>query len=213
MNKIPDFSSGLPLSGFQPQNLPLSFKDGETALIQSVQSPGTYLVIFKDGTRVLVKGQENLEIGNPVRVFRAPNVPSNMQLDQNLADTLLMESEAALALTAFIPLGFGGKGAKAKLEVYTSKEKVNINNKKVIYFIIALTTERLGDLQWSFQLWGRNVEAQLFAARQVDEKDIHELTQEVEVSFKRAGFYLMSSVVRLEEPFKIPQGFRMDWKA
>jgi hypothetical protein len=213
MNKIPFSNIPSPLSGIQTGALLLGFKDGETALIQSIQSPGAYLVIFEDGSQVQVKGPVNLEIGTPVRVFGHSKGPLSSEIGKTVANTLLVESEATLALSVLIPLGFGGKGARAELEVYIPKEKVNINKKKVIYFIIALTTERLGDLQWSIHLWDRNVEAQLYVGQQVSDNEIRELTLEVEESFKKAGFYLTSSIVRLEVPFRVPRGFRLEWKA
>lgn len=193
--------------------LPTGFKDGETALIEKAFLSGLYLVSFRDGAQVKVKGPDGLEIGAPVRVFRSPVVPSLATPEGAIANAWLLESEAVLTLTAVFPLAFGGKDAKGKIEIYTPKEKGPACKKKVVYFIITLTTERFGDLQWSIHLWGRNAEVQLYGGLKGKESDIHELVRNVEVSFRRAGIRLTGYVNRLEEPFHVPQGFRLDWRA
>src|SRR5208282_3073158 len=137
------------------------------------------------------------------RVFRS--MPDSLQpaQDGHAVNAWLLESEAVLALTAVFPLAFGGKNAKAKLEIYTPKEKSRASKKKVIYFIITLTTERFGDLQWSIHLWGRDAEVQLYSGRSSQEDDIRDLIQNVEESFRKAGFKLAGSVCRLDEPFHV----------
>lgn len=212
MDKISNPNPLVPDSGLNVQNLPRDFRDGDTGLIGAVLASGTYLTVLRDGTKVKVKGPLGLEVGNPVRVFLSP-ADSTAGVKGSIPRTLLLESEAILALTALLPLAFGGNGAKAKIEVYTPKEKVNTNKKKVIYFIIALTTERLGDLQWSIHLWGRNAEIQLFCGGKKNENDIRNLLLEVENSVRKAGFLLTGSVQRLDGPFQVPQGFRLDWMA
>ncbi len=192
--------------------LPLGFKDGETALIEKIFSPGLYLATFRDSVQAKVKGAVGLKIGTPVRVFRTSNVPSSEALDGNVVNAWLIESEAVLALTAFFPLAFGGKGGKARIEIYTPNGKEKLGKKKVVYFIITFTTERLGDLQWSIHLWGKNAEVQLYGGQKNKEEVIRELVQNVEQSLRKAGFCLTGTVNRLKEPFRIPQGFRLDWK-
>jgi hypothetical protein len=140
-------------------------------------------------------------------------LPSLATPEGAVANAWLLESEAVLALAAVFPLAFGGKDAKVKIEIYTPKEKGPASKKKAVYFIITLTTERFGDLQWSIHLWGRNAEVQLYGGLKAKENDIHEMVRNVEVSFRRAGIRLTGSVNRLEEPFRVPRGFRPDWRA
>jgi hypothetical protein len=213
MDKSIPFSSKMAVPGLTSLSLlPPGFKDGQTALIGKVFSTGSYMVTFRDGTQVKVKGPDGLQMGVPVRVFRSMSDSSRAAQDRFAVNAWLLESEAVLALKTAFPLAFGGKEAKAKIEIYIPKEKGRATKKKVIYFIITLTTERFGDLQWSIHLWGKDAEVQLYNGLKSEEEDIKKLIRDVEDSFRKAGFRLAGSVYRLEKFFRVPQGYRLDWK-
>lgn len=214
MDKIIPSSLKLESSGQVSLSLlPASFKDGEIALIQKTFSPGLYLVTFRDGVQVKVKGPEGLENETPVRVFSPSSSASRIALEGNVISAWLLESEAELVLTAFLPLAFGGRNAGAKIEVFNPKEKGTLSKKKAVYFVITFTTERFGDLQWSIHLWGNHSEVQLFGGDKNKETELRELVENVEKSLRDKGFKLSGTISRLKKPFRVPQGFRLDWKA
>jgi hypothetical protein len=198
--------SGLPKNRFK------EFVEGETALIDKVFSNGIYSALLRNGNRVKVKGPIGLDIGTPVRVFQSTDVALNISSRDAIVNILELENEAVLALTAVLPLAFGGKGAKVKMEIYTPKQRAEISKKKLIYLILTLTTEGFGDLQWSVHLWGRNAQVQLYGGFQNKEDEVKKLIHDVENSFLKAGFILTGSVCRIREPFLVPQGFRLEWK-
>ncbi len=200
-----------PVSGLM-NNRSKGFDEGETALIEKVLSKGVYLATFQGGNSVKVKGPVGLDVGVPVRVFCSNKVNSDYVIGNALENAWLLENEAVLALTAVLPLGFGGKGAKAKLEVYTPKEKRGINKNKLIYFIITLSTEGFGDLQWIIHLWRRIAEVQLYGGVVKKEGEIQKIIEDVEKCILRAGFTLSGPIIRIKEPFQIPQGLRLDWR-
>ncbi|HJT24306.1 MAG TPA: hypothetical protein VJ873_06995, partial [bacterium] len=126
---------------------------------------------------------------------------------------LLRESGTQWA--ALLPLGFGGKKASARLKLFVEEKPEGIWGKgnRAVYFIVWTLTEKLGELQWSIYLKGRQVSLQVFAEKGFFDLDgLKELTGGVERSLKNKGFTLASPTTYLERPFKVPDGFRLNVK-
>ncbi len=153
-----------------------------------------------------------MKVDNHVRVFPPREISAERTQKEPAAD---YGKESGTYWTAFLPLGFGGKKASTRLQVFVEEKPEGFWGKKprAVYFVVWTQTEKLGGLQWSIYLKGRQVSLQVFAEKStVDNVRLKELAESVEKSLKNRGFSLLTPTVYSERPFKVPEGFRLNVK-
>src|SRR6185503_1418691 len=137
----------------------------KTGVIEKVLRPGVFFVLIADGVRLRVSGSHALREGDKVQVLM-PVQRSNKVEEPLTSDLNTLLGRDGIHWNAFMPLGFGGEKAEAKLEVFVEKEM----NKKfektapAIYFVFSVRTEKQGEIQWSVYLRRRLVALQVYAA-------------------------------------------------
>jgi hypothetical protein len=123
--------------------------------------------------------------------------------------------EPGVPWEALIPLGFGGKNAKAELKVYVERvgDKTSQETKPAVYLILECVTELQGKSQWSIYLRGNSVQVQVYPGDGVDAGErFLSLVREVEESLKKKGFRPAGSTVILKKRFSLPRGFHLNIK-
>jgi hypothetical protein len=184
----------------------------KVGVVEKIVEPGKFVVSFADGVKVKVQGQENLKIGNRVQVhFDLNQMKGNEKLPA--PESLDKQEESGIQLSAFLPLGFGGKGATARLEVFIERQSGNGLNKFIpaIYFVFVVQTKELGETQWSIHMKGRQVSIQVFASGvQKQREKLKLLALDVEKGLKNKGFVLSAPTVYLNRRFTVPSGFRLN---
>ena len=181
-------------------------------VIEKVLRPGLFLVSIGDGVKLKVSGPSSLREGNRVQVLVPIQVPKRPRTESlsNLKSSF--ESEG-IYWNIFMPLGFGGKAAEAKLEVFVEKQSKKSLEKKspAVYLIFTVKTEKQGEIQWSVYLKQRQVSLQVYAGMRNNFDDgLKFLIQMIEKSIKLRGFVLMTPTLVLKRPFKVPAGFRLN---
>ncbi len=182
-------------------------------IIGKVTGPGKYIVNLMDGQQISVRGARGIKVGDEVHVLT--NVENVKVTKDNLESQEVKFKEPGLQLHAFLPLGFGGKDASASLRVYVEKKKDEFlkNFLPAIYFVFNIHTEKLGELQWSIYMKGRQVAIQVFSDIVHIENDVFKkIVNNVEKNLRDAGFHLMTPTVFLKNAFRIPEGFRLNVK-
>ena len=182
-----------------------------SGIIEKVLSPGRFTVSLSSGQKIQVRGSDSLAVGHRVQVSwsvikGAESVSAIPPVLNNL------EAEGYL-WSAFIPLGFGGEGSFARLEVFVEKRRKMILEKfqPGIYFIFTAITREQGELQWSVYLKERQVTLQIHSdSGGSGRKRIEELARIVEKRLKSLGFVLTVPTVFLSKRFKAPSGFRLN---
>lgn len=161
-----------------------------------------------------VRGPENVKVGSKVQV-----VPTDAVGDKKKAPLDVLQpsnfGESGVRLSAFLPLGFGGKGASARLEIFVEERSKSTSPKSepASYFVFTVKTEKQGEIQWSIYLKGKGVALHVYANPKGGSKDLlRKLTQEIEKSLEVKGYILIAPTVFLSRPFKIPEGFRLNLK-
>lgn len=198
-------SAGLNLgtkAGFQQT---ASFKQG---VVEKILEPGSFVVTLADGGKVKVQGPSGLKVGSRVQVST-----SRTRVQEAAADIIRNQGGAELQGSALIPLGFGGKGAKARLEVFTEKKPSGGSKQAVraIYFVLMIQTQELGEVQWCIHMQGRSVTLQVFAPQKdVKPDEFKTMLGEVERSLKSRGFFLTAPTIYLNRAFKVPAGYRLN---
>jgi hypothetical protein len=187
----------------------VGFKVG---VVEKMLEPGSFIVTLADGLRVKVEGSKALKLGSRVQV-QLPATRTKGTETLLGADQPKNMDENSLHWSALIPLGFGGKDAKASLEVFVERRAGGAWDKIVpaVYFVFVVHTKELGEIQWSIHMKGRHVALQVFAPL-VDnsQKALRDLVLEVEKSLKNRGFVISGPTVYLNRPFKVPVGFRLN---
>jgi hypothetical protein len=185
-----------------------SFKEGE---IEKIIEPGRFSVVLEDGTKVQVSGSGELKVGNRVQVL-SPSALKDVEASTGAVNASSTEM-GGFQWSAFIPLGFGGEGATAKLEVFVEKKQKGSWKKgdTAVYFVFTVKTAKQGEMQWSIYLKGRQVMLQLFVQVKDNYKEnLKNLIQEVEKSLKNHGFVVSGPTILLNRSFKTPAGFRLN---
>lgn len=163
--------------------------------------PGRYLISGASGVRVSAVGETGLKVGDPVRVLPSPSATQAV-------DPL---SEPGQPWTAFIPLGFGGAKAAARLKVYVEKQRLSVKSGSAVYLVLECETELQRMTQWSLYLRGRSVAIQVFPGEGVEPSDsLLGSISEVEENLKKKGFFLTSPTVILKRKFSVPRGFHLN---
>jgi len=173
-------------------------------LVSEVLGAGRYLVTLPAGVTLKVEGEAGLKIGDPVRVLSIPDRPD-----------LSIWTEPGVPWSAFIPLGFGGKNASAKLMVYVEKiaEMGQTEAEPAVYLILECVTELQTPTQWSIYLKGRSIAIQVYPGEGAGaEAAIGFLVHEVEENLKKKGFLTTGPTVILKKKFKVPRGFHLNVK-
>ena len=177
--------------------------------VEKVISPGVYQVALGDGAQVRVRGGGALRVGDKVRVGSAE--PSRTGKAGPSGTTEGAAAEAGLQWWAMIPLGFGGRDAKAELRVYVEKKPKDAKEGQAAYFIFSVTTEGQGEIQWSVYLRAKRVALQVYARLKGDsERALRELAGKVEKALRDKGYVLEVPTVFLAKPFRVPAGFRLN---
>ena len=178
--------------------------------VEKIIGPGKYLIAMQSGQKVLLQGPRALKVGTQVRV----TAPSRPMEPKGVPESNKINSkESGIQWTAFIPLGFGGKGAAARLRVFVERKKDGplSKNSPAVYFVFTVETEKQGEIQWSIYLKGRQVAIQVFSGLR-SEGDLKDLIGVVERNLKSKGFVLSGPTVVLARPFKVPEGFHLNVK-
>jgi hypothetical protein len=188
-----------------PGTYPTSREIGDLHLARVVEviAPGRYVVSLPAGGAVEVEGEPGLRVGSPVRVLKPAN------------GLLKAAQEPGVPWEALIPLGFGGKNAKAELKVYVERvgDKTSQETKPAVYLILECVTELQGKSQWSIYLRGNSVQVQVYPGDGVDAGErFLSLVREVEESLKKKGFRPAGSTVILKKRFSLPRGFHLNIK-
>jgi hypothetical protein len=189
-----------------------AFAGVKEGVVEKIVEPGSFIVTLPDGMKVRVRGSESLKPGSRVQVQfapvrlkgaeRLPGITKPVQPDEN-----------GFEWSALIPLGFGGKDAKARLEVFVERQQESAWDKVVpaVYFVFVVHTKEMGEIQWSIHMKGRHVSLQVFAPEaQGFPGVLKTLVLEVEKGLKKKGFTILSPTVYLNRPFKVPSGFRLN---
>ena len=205
---ISDFPplAGKPLTGF-------SYPGFKLGHIEKIVELGRFVVVLESGERVTAQGSRSLKIGSPVRVFPPREIlPAVMEEGEPQSYFL---RNGGTQWEALLPLGFGGKKSSARLKIFVEEKMDSLWEKgpRTVYFIVWTQTEKLGKLQWSIYLKGRQVFLQVFAEKALfDLVSLKNLTAGVEKSLKSKGFALAAPTIYLERPFEVPEGFRLNVK-
>lgn len=197
-------SVGKPVSGFPYPG----FKLGH---IEKIVEPGRFVVILENGERVTAQGLRSLKVGGRVRVFPPGEIPP-VSRDEGEHQSDFLRGDGT-QWTALLPLDFGGRKSSAQLRIFVEEKMGGFWAKghRAVYFVVSTKTEKLGELQWSIYLKGRQVSLQVFADNDFfDLSALKILTNGVERSLRSKGFALAAPTVYLERPFKVPEGFRLN---
>jgi hypothetical protein len=173
-------------------------------LVSGILGSGQYLIALPAGGILKVKGEAGLKIGDPVRLLSTSDQPD-----------LSIGKEPGVPWSAFIPLGFGGKNASAKLSVYVEKiaEMGPKEAKPAVYLILECMTDLQTPTQWSIYLKGQSIAIQVYSGEGADAEDaIWPLVREVEENLKKKGFLKTGPTVILKKKFKVPRGFHLNVK-
>ncbi len=199
MNALPK-----PPAGLAADWSPSGFKLGR---IDAILEPGKFVVELENGVRVTASGSRALKLDSRVRVFPpAATLTGGAEKEQPLP-----LREKNFSWKALFPLGFGGRKASARLHVFLEERPESLWDKspRAVYFVIWTRTEKLGEIQWSIYLKGRQASIQVFA--ETGGKDVlKELVSGVERNLKGLGFVLAAPTLYLSRPFKAPEGFRLN---
>ncbi len=204
--------SSLPIDSNYSGRVTNSQTDFKEGVIEKVFQPGNFIVSLGNGLKIKAKGSGSLKKGNKVRI----QLPAKQSLgieessSQKITKTL---SQDGLQMSAMIPLAFGGKRAKARLEVFVERQMAGGREQGIAatYFVFTIETERNGEIQWSIHLKGKQVTLQVFSNLGEGEKErLKELVCEVEGSLKNQGFSLTAPTTFLSRPFQVPSGFRLN---
>lgn len=210
MERVFSLEAVVALDGLKKNFGPLETKAGQ---VEKVLAPGDFIVRAKDGSSMRVRGPENLKVGSKVQV-----VPPASVEDKKKPLEVLQSSnfgEGGVRLSALLPLGFGGKGASARLEIFVEEraKSTSPKNEPASYFVFTVKTEKQGEIQWSIYLKGKCIALHVFTHPKGGSKDLlRKLTQEIENSLEVKGYILIAPTVFLSRPFKIPEGFRLNLK-
>lgn len=186
--------------------------DLRTGVVRQVLEPGHFIISLADGTKIEVRGLASLKVGREVQVFIPSGHSKRIQENTNV-DVKSFSSDEGVQWSAFIPLGFGGGAASAKLEVFVEKKSKKFleKNTSAAYFIFTVETEKQGLIQWSIYLWKKQVSIHVYAqSKGGQEINLRNLVQEIERSLKGRGFVIVAPTVLLKKPFKVPAGFRLN---
>jgi len=195
---VDDWKAGFSVSGFR------------LGRIEKIIEPGRFVVVLESGVRVTADGSKALKMGNRVRVFPSRETLSDLKAQKEQpADSY---RGSATYWGAFLPLGFGGKKASTRLQIFVEEKQEGLWDKRsrAVYFIVWTQTEKLGGLQWSIYLRSYQVSLQVFAEQGVNKDELRDLVASVEKTLKSRGFSLLAPTVFLEHPFKAPEGFRLN---
>lgn len=180
--------------------------------IEKVLEPGRFVVVLENGERVTTQGFQNLKIGSRVRVFPPGEIPGSANEEELQSDFL---KKAGTQWTALLPLGFGGAKSSVRLKIFVEEKTEGPRDKgpRAVYFIIWTQTEKLGELQWSIYLRGRQLFLQVFLEKDTfDAVELKNLIGGVERNLKNKGFILAAPTAYLDHPFRVPEGFRLNVK-
>lgn len=192
----------------QGAGLAASFRPGK---IERILEPGKYIVSLDEGLRVTARGLRTLKINTPVRVFPNPRLSDTRRTEGEPAGPTLPDGGSRWSV--LMPLGFGGKEAAARLQIYVEKRGGSPRGKFVpaVYFVFFLQTEGQRELQWSIYLKDRQVSLQVFAGDAASSKEgLKDLIASVENGLRKRGFVLATPTVLLRHPFRVPEGFRLN---
>lgn len=199
MNVLPRTTGALAADWY-----PSGFKLGR---IEAILEPGKFVVELENGVRVKATGSRALKLDSRVRVFP----PAATLAGESEKEQPLSLREKGVLWKALFPLGFGGRKASARLQVFLEErpEALWDKNPRAVYFVVWTKTEKLGEIQWCLYLKGRQVSLQVFA--EAGEKSaLRELVSGVERNLRGLGFVFATPPVFLNRPFKAPEGFRLN---
>lgn len=169
---------------------------------------GRFVATLPSGETLEVTGRRGLSEGDKVRVVLKGRVGDVRAADPGTGpagEPPGMPRPQAL-MTAMIPLLFGGDGAAAKLEVFSSGDGASKRSRdRAVTFVFEVTTRALGLLQWVVHLRGREVALQAHA-RDASRKDLVDWASRIEGSLRERGFSLSAPTVLLKKPFRVPAG-------
>lgn len=209
MERVSPADLGSPLSAGKAEtrgNAGGSRKSMEGSLVKKMGT-GLFLAVLEDGREIKVRGSGALKVGDSVEVLAA-------KIDAGgsaASDPVLESLGQAVQWSAFLPLGFGGKGASANLEVFVQKQPKGLSAKKSgAYLIFTVKTELQGEIQWSIHLMGKQVFLQVYAPGEDRKEKLSSMVQEVEKSLKNRGFTLGGLTIYLNGPFRLPDGYRLN---
>src|SRR5579872_1073036 len=97
-----------------------NFSGVKEGVIERIIKPGNFLVTFPDGLKVRVRGSDSIKLGSKVQVQFTPD---RLRGAEKLVDAekAFGPSENGFHWSALMPLGFGGRGAKSRLEVFVEQ--------------------------------------------------------------------------------------------
>lgn len=179
--------------------------------VEKITGAGRYIVLLGDGNRITVQGPESLRLGDKVQIV--PSASKMVPSRPNSAEVVNFK-ESGLQWLAVIPLGFGGRKANARLEVYVEKKRESVGKVLcAVYLIFTVQTEKQGSLQWSIYLKGHQVALQVYASMaEKIKQELKNLIREVELGLKKKGFITVVPTNILDRPFVVPAGFRLSVK-
>jgi hypothetical protein len=182
--------------------------------VESVLGSGLFVVVLESGQKIQVRGEKALKVGSQVQVL-LPNGEKIADKSSALKElSSSSNSESGFQWSAFIPLGFGGKNAVARLEVFVEERTKGAWEKTTpaTYFVLTVQTEKYGEIQWSIYIKGRQVAVQVYAKDEEVRKGLSELIEEIEGALKGRGFGMVAPTAILGRPFRVPAGFRLNLK-
>jgi hypothetical protein len=181
-------------------------------VIEKILTPGRYIVSIEPDVKITVNGSEMMKVGDNVQVSMSQVKPEKKIANANISEPLIT-SEKGFQWSAFIPLAFGGQGSLARIEAFFEKRKKGTREKETpaAFFIFTVSTEKLGEIQWSVYLRGRQLTLQVYTAVLSELKGgYRDMVREVEESLRQHGFVFAAPTVFLNKPFKIPHGFGLN---
>jgi hypothetical protein len=180
--------------------------------IERVLEPGRFVVALGSNSKIEVRGAGYLKTGTRVRLLLKDF--STGVLSKN-SKTSFVEPQATsdIRWTALLPLGFGGKGSLARLEVFADRGGRDVFKKdnRAVYFVFTIATESQGEIQWYIHLKNTRISIQVYAKRLLEnEEKLARLVRELETSLREHGFVISASTVFLRKPMSLPAATRLN---
>lgn len=170
-------------------------------------------LVDPSGTVLKKQNSESIGIGKKVRNSLAEDTDRKTESHNNVSE--VMNNKNEFQWSVFIPLAFGGKRVKIKLDIFEEKNFKNELKKSspTIYFLITIQTEKQGEIHWRIYLKGFQVAIQVYApVGEITKGNLSKLITEVETSLKNKGYFIMTPTVILNRPLTGAAGFRLNVK-
>ena len=180
-------------------------------VVERILGPGRFIVAVDGNLKVEVQGSAFLKVGSPVKMLlkKFPDHVADRVLKR---PSLEMPIENRPQWTVSMSLGFGGKNAASRLEVYTDRKNIPLFGKddSAIYFVFSTGTEMQGEIQWCVHLMGKYVSIRVYKNDGMKKMpiDFETILRNLEDSLRKKGFFVSTPTVILKRPMGMVGAFQ-----